>query len=87
MPRIKIDLPGSFIFNTEIDVRIDDINYGGHLSNDAILSIMHEARMRFLKEHGYSELEVEGTSLIMGDTAIVFKSEGFHGDRLSGVEY
>ena len=80
MARIKLDLPERFVFSTEITVRIDDINYGGHLGNDSILSIIHEARMRFLKNFGFSELNVGDASLIMGDVAIVFKSEGFHGD-------
>lgn len=83
MARIKIDLPEKFIFSTEIAVRIDDINYGGHLGNDSILSLIHEARLRFLKNFGYSELEIGGASLIMGDVAIVFKSEGFHEDIIT----
>ena len=82
MPRVKLQLPEKFIYSTEIAVRISDINYGGHLSNDAVLSVMHEARLRFLKSLGYSELDIEGISVIMADTAIVFKSEGFHGDVL-----
>jgi hypothetical protein len=39
MARVKIDLPDKFIFKTEIPIRINDINYGGHLGNDAVLSI------------------------------------------------
>jgi len=80
MARVKLDFPGEAIFTTVVEVRIDDINYGGHLSNDRVLSIMHEARLRFLKNYGYTELEVGGVSLIMADAALVFKSEGFHGD-------
>ncbi len=81
MPRIKIDLPGSFIFSTQIPVRITDLNYGAHLGNDALLGIIHEIRMQFLQHLGYkSELDVAGTSLIMADSAIVYKSEGFYGD-------
>lgn len=82
MSRIKLELPAHFDFSCEIPVRIGDINYGGHLSNDATLSIMHEARMQFLKHHHCSELDLFGTSLIMGDVAIIFKAEGFYGDTL-----
>ena len=60
MPRIKIELPEIFIFKTEISIRITDINYGGHLGNDSLLSIIHEARVRFLKHLDYSESDVEG---------------------------
>ena len=82
MARIKIELPEKFIFKTKIPVRITDINYGGHLGNDSLLSIIHEARVRFLKYLGYSESNVEGTGIIMIDSAIQYKSEGFYGDEL-----
>lgn len=82
MARIKIDMPDNYIFSTELPVRISDINYGGHLSNDAMLSIVHEARVRFLSHYHYSELDIEGLGLIMTDSAIVYKAEGFHGDQL-----
>lgn len=82
MPRIKIDIPKKFIYKTEIPIRITDINYGGHLGNDSLLSIIHEARVRFLKHLGYSESEVEGNGIIMIDAAVQYKSEGFYGDEL-----
>lgn len=82
MARIKIDIPIKFIFKTEIPVRITDINYGGHLGNDSLLSIVHEARVRFLKHFGYSESDVEGNGIIMIDAAVQYKSEGFYGDEL-----
>lgn len=82
MSRLKLELPESFVFSCDIPVRITDINYGKHLSNDAVLSIMHEARMQFLKQYNCSELEVFGVSLIMGDVSVIFKSEGFYGDVL-----
>jgi acyl-CoA thioester hydrolase len=80
MARIKLALPEAFKFETDIPVRITDINYGGHLGNDSVLAIIHEARVRFLKSLGYSEMDVEGAGLIQSDAVIVFKSEGFYGD-------
>ncbi|MBT8379393.1 MAG: thioesterase family protein [Ignavibacteria bacterium] len=82
MARIKIELPEKFIFQTEIPIRITDLNYGGHLGNDAVLSICQEARVRFLHNLGYSESDVEGVGIIMIDSAIQYKSEGFYGDEL-----
>jgi len=82
MARIKIDMPSHFTFRIELAVRINDINYGGHLGNDAVLSMMHEARIQFLKQYQYSELDVEGLGIIMTDSAIVYKAEGFHGDLI-----
>jgi acyl-CoA thioesterase FadM len=82
MARIKIELPEKFIFKTKIVIRVTDLNYGGHLGNDSVLSICHEARLRFLKHLGYSELDVEGSGIIMSDAAIQYKGEGFHSDEL-----
>lgn len=83
MARIHIDMPSTFSFRTEMSVRIRDVNYGNHLDNAALLSLLHEARVRYLNSLGCSELDAFGTSLIMTDTAIVYKGEGFHGDRLT----
>src|SRR5690242_1250044 len=81
--RIQLQLPATFSFQTEIPVRISDINYGNHLGNDAILSMMHEARVQFLKSLGYTELDLDGVGLIMSDSAIIYKGEGFYGDVLT----
>lgn len=82
MARIKLDLPEKFEFSTEIPVRISDINYGGHLGNDAILPLIHEARLSFFKKHGLTELDIDGVGLVVTDAVIVYKSQGFHGDIL-----
>ena len=82
MARIKLELPAQFHFTTEIPIRISDINYGGHLGNDSVLSIIHESRIRFLMDKGYSEFDVEGVGIIMTDAAIVFKSEAFYGESV-----
>ncbi len=82
MNRIKIDLPQKFIFTTEISVRVYDVNFAGHLSNDSILSMVHEARILFLKNWGYSEVDTFGAGIIMFDAALQYKSQGYHGDIL-----
>ena len=82
MARIKLDIPQTFSFQTMIPVRITDINYGGHAGNDSILSIIHEARMQFLRQWGCDEKNFFGTGLIMNDVAIQFKKEVFYGDIL-----
>ena len=82
MARIKIHLPEKFWFSTQLKLRITDINYGGHLANDAVLGIAQEARLRFLNSFGYSEKDIEGKSLIMTDAAIMYKSQGYYGDPI-----
>lgn len=83
MARVQLIMPERYAFSTQISVRIYDVNYGNHLGNDAIVSIMQEARLQFLKSIGCSELDLFGASLIQADTAVVYKSEGFYGDVLS----
>jgi 4-hydroxybenzoyl-CoA thioesterase len=82
MARVQIQLPERFLFETVLDVRIGDINYGNHMANDAILRFAHEARLRFFKSYGYTELDVEGLGIIMADAAICYKAEAFHGAAL-----
>ncbi len=82
MGRVRVDLPEIFPFRTEIPVRVDDINYGGHLGNDAVLSMAHEARLRFLRHLDYSETDIEGVGIIMTDAVIEYRSESFYGDVL-----
>ena len=83
MARMKIDIPPSFHFTTDIPVRIGDINYGGHLGNDTLLSILQEARVQMLAQHGWSEMNVEGAGLIMTDAAVMYRAEVFYGDSLT----
>ena len=40
MNRVSLHLPENFSFSTEIPIRITDVNYGGHVGNDSILSIL-----------------------------------------------
>ena len=80
MARIKIEIPEKVIGTFIIPIRITDINYGNHVGNDAFVSIIHEARMQWLQQYGYTELKIEGIGLIMSDLAIEFKKESFYGD-------
>ena len=82
MARIKLEVPKQFHFKTALDIRISDINYGNHMGNDALLSILHEARIRFLQNYNCKELDMFGVSLIMSDVAIQYKNEAHHGDVL-----
>ena len=82
MARIKIDLPAKFSFSTNIPIRITDINFGGHVGNDTILSIVHEARAKFIQHFGYDELNFWGVGTIMSDVAIEYKDQIYYGDEI-----
>jgi acyl-CoA thioesterase FadM len=76
-------MPQHFSFSTSIPVRITDLNYGGHVGNDSILSILHELRVQFLLKLGYEEMNMEGVGLMMNDVAIEYKAELFYGDVIT----
>ena len=82
MERIKVLLPDHYSFSTNIQVRITDLNYGGHVGNDVFLSLIHEARSQFLRASGFSETDFAGAGLIMVDAAIEFKKELVYPDRV-----
>lgn len=82
MARIKLQMPENFNFNTTVKVRIADINYGNHMANHVYLEFMQEARMQYFMHFGYSEKNLAGVSVIMGDCAIVYKKECFYGDEI-----
>ena len=79
MARLSLNIPESLPFKTKLCIRISDLNYGGHLGGDSALSLMHEARVRYLNHYGFQELDAAGAGLIMTDCAIQFRSEGFYG--------
>ena len=83
MPYPKLDLPKEFNFHVSISIRITDINYGGHVGNDTILTLLHEARMKFLLHHKFSEMDFGGVGVIMRDVTIEFKKEIFYGDTVN----
>lgn len=82
MPRIKLEPRSLYTFHTDIKVRVTDLNFGGHLANDRLLSLVHEARVAFLEEHGWNELDCAGVSLLVADTAVVYQGEAFAGNVL-----
>ena len=83
MPRIKLSKPKKKHFSTTMFLRIYDMNYGGHMGNDSVLSIAHEARVRFLSYLGVSEKNFYGSGLLMADSAIIYKKEAFYGEQLN----
>jgi len=52
------------------------------MGNDKALLLFHDARIRFLEERGFSEIDIGGPGLIMGDAHVYFKKEVFRGDEL-----
>lgn len=82
MARVKLDLPEVFTFKTVLDVRVTEINYGNHVGNDRMVSLIHESRLRYLRSLGFSEFNIAGLGLMVTDLIVEFKSESFVGENL-----
>jgi acyl-CoA thioester hydrolase len=66
-----------------IEVRVGDINYGGHMGNDKALLVFHDARIAFLESLGFSEKNIGGPAIIMRDAHVNFRKEVFLHDTLT----
>jgi acyl-CoA thioesterase FadM len=65
------------------EVRVGDLNYGGHMGNDRALQFFHDARLKFLRSLGCSESDIgEGKGIIMTEAHVYFRKEAFLYDRL-----
>ncbi len=82
MARLQLDLPSSFLFTTELTVRVTDINFAGHLGNDNLVSLLQEARARFLDSYGLPEMDIFGAGMVITDVAVIYESESFRGEVL-----
>ncbi|KZZ43256.1 MAG: thioesterase family protein [Saccharospirillaceae bacterium] len=83
MARVKLDLPDCFSFSTVLDVRVSDINYGNHVGNDRMVSLLHEARLRFMREHDFGEFNIAGLGIMVTDVVVSFMAESFVGELLT----
>ena len=82
MPRIQFQPAERYPFATEVVIYTSHINEGGHLDNAQLLGLVSEARVRFLRWLGYSQLDVEGKVFFVGAQAVQYRGEGFHGETL-----
>ena len=77
MARITLQFPEDrYVYSTRLTVRITDINHANHLGNDALISMISEARERFLFNFGID------INFIITDLATVYKDEAYVRDEL-----
>lgn len=83
MPK-KFEVPkiNKLLFTTILSIRISDINYGNHLGHDALVSLLHEARLEFLKSLGHTELVAPDLVILVTTLLVNYKGQGFYGDEL-----
>ncbi|HBX54449.1 thioesterase family protein [Pseudomonas sp. UBA2684] len=83
MARLKLEFPeDQFCYSTHLTVRVTDINAANHLGNDSMISMISEARARFLFEFGIEETREDGTGIIVTDLATTYRAEAHARDQL-----
>ncbi|NRR32624.1 thioesterase family protein [Oxalobacteraceae bacterium] len=83
MARLQLDFPeDQYYFSTQLTVRVTDINGANHLGNDSMISMISEARARFLFDAGIQDTGTDGTGIIVTDLATTYKAEAHARDQL-----
>jgi acyl-CoA thioesterase FadM len=83
MARIQLEFPEEqFYYSTHLTVRVTDINAANHLGNDSMISMISEARARFLFDAGIEATRGEHVSIIVTDLATTYRAEAYARDQL-----
>ncbi|MBC3870651.1 thioesterase family protein [Undibacterium oligocarboniphilum] len=83
MARLQLYFPeDQYYYSTQLTVRVTDINGANHLGNDSMISMISEARARFLYEFGIRETANSGIGIIVTDLATTYKAEAHARDQL-----
>ena len=69
-------------FNIDMDVRITDINYGGHLGHAELIKITHQARLKLFSKYSLKEDDLNGTGIIVKNLSVNYQGEAFFDDTL-----
>ncbi|AYF86155.1 thioesterase family protein [Pseudomonas sp. JS3066] len=83
MARLSLNFPeDQYCYSTHLTVRVTDINGANHLGNDSMISMISEARARFLFEFGINETAEDGIGIIVTDLATTYRAEAHARDQL-----
>lgn len=76
------------IFKTTVPVLVAHLNYGNHLGYDAMLTLIQDARIRWLKKYGMGENAIDNTTgFVAKEVHVDYKAEAFHDDLLEITLY
>ena len=72
MARVHLEPLTNYPFATTINVRTTDLNYGGHLGNDRLLSLVHEASAGFRLFYRMTRPADGGDIALVGNSMVCF---------------
>ena len=64
-------------------VRVNDLNYGNHVGHQHYFSFFQEARVAYLKQFGFSELDIGGLGMIVAEAGCRYKQQLFLNDSIT----
>ena len=71
------------VYSMELEVLVSHMNYANHLGYDSVLSIIQDARMRWLKANNMSEISIDNhIGYLVVEAHARYKNEAYFGDRL-----
>jgi len=84
MPQVKLSECCIYEFQFPLQVRPQDVNYGGHLGNDNVITLAGAARAYLFHSLGFSELDLgeAHTGIIITDMVVNYRGEAFMFDEL-----
>ncbi|MGO4157707.1 thioesterase family protein [Cupriavidus sp. YAF13] len=86
MARLNLEFPeDQFCYSTHLTVRVTDINSANHLGNDSMISMISEARARFLfdlRTEDEPDAQTDQVGIIVTDLATTYRTEAHARDQL-----
>ena len=72
----------AFKFHRALTVRVNDLNYGNHVGHQNFFAYFQEARVAYLNQFGYSELDLGGCGTILAEASCKYKQPLFLNDKV-----
>ena len=73
----------TYHFSISMTVRSSDLNYANHVGYQNYFSFFQEARIAYLDQFQYSEMDIEGYGMIVGEANCKYKRELFLNDAIT----
>ena len=71
------------IYSTELTILVSHLNYGNHMGYDSVLTLVQDARMRWLQEHDMTEADLgSAVGYLVVEAHVYYKAEAFFNDPI-----
>ncbi|WP_439135279.1 thioesterase family protein [Pseudomaricurvus sp.] len=83
MARVTLELPENFIYKTRMQVRYTDLNTGGHVGNDQMISLISSARYSFFQHLNVNLENIDQHRVVVTDLVTSYRAESFAEEHLN----